>query len=156
MEHTWLINLKEGGIFNESESLEYAKLSGIEIPKGLLQSVDEAQGRLSNLIEKRSELETEREGLEIEAQALIREEAAVLVAGGDTKKLSTKRQKGAQRCAEIGLLLAEIGKLEAAAKSSLAKVEEELAGFINDRLGEGRAEMKRQLDLAMEERGRSL
>ena len=52
-------------------------------------------------------------------------------------------------------MLAEIGKLEAAAKSSLAKVEEELADFTGACLFEGRAEMKRQLELAMEERGQS-
>jgi hypothetical protein len=140
----------------DQKQLEYAKLSGIDIPPDLLKAIDDADGRLSNLIEKRSELETEREGLEIEAQALIREEAAVLVAGGDSKKLSTKRQKGAQRCAELGLLLAEIGKLEGAAQSNLSKVEEELACFINDRLTESRVVMKAQLERAMEERGRNL
>jgi hypothetical protein len=138
------------------DQLEYAKLSGVEIPKDLLKVVAEAQGRLSDIREKLAGLESERAALETEISDLLGEEAAAMVKGdSDSKKLSVKRQKGEQRCAEIGLLLAEIEKLEAAAKSSLAKVEEDLAGFINTCLFEGRTEMKRQLELAMEERGRS-
>jgi hypothetical protein len=139
------------------DKLEYAKLSGVEIPKELLKVVAEAQGQLSNIREKLAGLESERAALETEIRGLVTEEAAAMVKGdSDSKKLSVKRQKGEQRCAEIGLLLAEIGKLEAAAKTSLEKAEENLAGFISDRLAEGRALMKGQVEQVMEQRGISL
>ena len=138
------------------DKLEYAKLSGVEIPKELLKVVAEAQGQLSNIREKLASLESERAALETEIRGLVVEEAGAIVDGTDAKKISARRKKAEERRGEIGALLAEIGKLEVAAKTSLEKAEENLAGIINDLLVEGRAEMKRQVEVVMEERGRNL
>jgi hypothetical protein len=141
----------------DQQQIEYARLSGIDPPKELLKAVAEAQGRLSNIREKLAGLESEKAALETEIRGFVTEEAAAVVKGdSDSKKLTVKRQKGEQRCAEIGLLFGEVGKLEAAAKTSLEKAEGELACFINDRLTENRFVMKAQLERAMEERGRNL
>jgi hypothetical protein len=146
----------KGENFMDQRQLEYGKLSGVEIPSGVAQAVAEAQGRLSNLVGKKGEMESERAALETEIRGLVSEEVSAVVDGGDTKKLSGKRKKAEERRAELGLLLAEIDKLEVGARSSLSKVEEELAGFINDRLAEGRVVLKAQLEQVMEERGRNL
>jgi hypothetical protein len=136
--------------------MEYAKLSGIEIPAGLLKVVAEAQGQVSNIAEKRTGLEGERAALEAEIRGLVVEEAGAIVDGTDAKKISARRKKAEERRGEIGALLAEIGKLEAAAKTRLETAEENLAGNINNLLAEGRITMKAHLEKAMEERGRNL
>lgn len=140
----------------EQKELEYARLSGIEIPKELLKAVEGAQGRLLNLQEKSAVLEAEKAALENEINGFVREEATAVVDGTDTKKLAARREKSEKRRSEIGLLLAEIAKLEVAGQASVKKAEEELNSLINERLAERRQEMRRQLEAAMNERGRNL
>jgi hypothetical protein len=138
------------------DQVEYAKLSGIQIPEKLLAAVAEAKDSISKIEERRAALEQERASLEAEARGLVSEEAQALVAGVDAKKLSSRRKKCEERAMEIGLLLAELEKLGASPQAQLRKAEEDLANHIGGLLVAGRKVMRQQVELAMTERGRNI
>jgi len=136
------------------KQLQYAKWSGIEVPEDLLKAVDETKIQITNLHEKKSNLESEIRELEAKIKDSIAKEASALVNNADSGKLSAVRKKAENRLGELKLLLSEIKTFESPAQNGLSAAKEKLSAFIRDRLAEGRAEMERQLENAMMERAR--
>lgn len=137
------------------KQLQYAKWSGIEVSEDLLKAVDETKIQITNLNEKKSNLENEVRELEAKIKDCISKEAAALVNDADAGKLASMRKKSESRLGELKLLISEVGKFEDPALNKLSDAKERLSAFIRDRLAEGRAEMERQLEQAMIERARA-
>ena len=140
----------------QQRDLEYARLSGIQVPVALTEALDEAKAKLSTIRAKKEELAGRKVASQNKIRELVHLEAAALVENGGDGKLARRRELAEGHLASASALLGEMQNFVAGAENKLQEAEQALQTFINDRLAEGRAAMKAMLDIVQNERARQL